>query len=112
MVVVAALVIAGLGPRVGSSEPDGLAAAGKRSVNGGLKQESKNDHLLRAVQERIVLLPNYSFRSAPNVDKPSSNKEPVVSIAGLIGSIISLGLAFGGGFLLRRRTNFAAKELN
>jgi cobalt/nickel transport system permease protein len=112
-----------------SKDPDGLEWAISR-VTGQEELKGPQGGLhsaLAALQEKIALLPDYSFRkpaeatkeavtaetgqahqTAPPGDKPGEKNDPAgTSLAGLVGGMLTLGLAFLIGFALKRRKQVA-----
>ena len=98
-----------------SKNPDGLEWAIARATG---KEEFKGSQqgihgALAALQERLAFLPDYSFRKpAEHINegpKSESGKKMGdagnlgTSVAGLVGAMLTLALAFLGGFLLKKR---------
>ncbi|TFH29180.1 MAG: cobalamin biosynthesis protein CbiM [Deltaproteobacteria bacterium] len=92
-----------------SSNPDGLEwAIGKVAGKG---EFPRRDHgiptALKSVQEKTAFLPGYGFK--PPANEPGSKEvapsrpaaDAGISLSGLIGGILVLGLALGIGWLIR-----------
>jgi cobalt/nickel transport system permease protein len=102
--VLAAAVVGGIVSLYASSHPDGLEWAiqkvtGSEVVKG---QDTTVHRLLGGFQERVALLPDYTFKK--NAEKPVSvsTKKLGTSLAGIVGGIVTLLLLVAGGFLLNR----------
>lgn len=112
---VAALIIGGAVSWFASTHPDGLEwsiakVTGKEEVSGS---SAALHQKLAAVQERTAFLPDYGFKSAEAESVPAENAAaeseswPAVtagtSVAGIVGGLITLGLACLIGFALKAR---------
>lgn len=93
-----------------STHPDGLewSIAGVtgseelRRSNGGLYEALGN------IQEKTALLPEYGFRSPETSETEGTEPswpavDPGTSVAGVVGSLLTLLIVFSTGWLLRRR---------
>jgi cobalt/nickel transport system permease protein len=102
-----------------SENPDGLEWAIAK-VSGAEEVSGRQDgihSILAAVQEKIAFLPDYSFKkdaSAPVAGESNGGVENAneagrlgTSVAGGVGALISLALAFVIGFAFRRRQQVA-----
>jgi cobalt/nickel transport system permease protein len=125
-----ALVTGGFISWFASKKPDGLEwSITKVTGREELKGPEQGLHaLLTAVQEKMAFLPDYSFKKPVEAQKVESKPETVsahqtaqpeqkagerraedpkdslgTSMAGLIGGLATLGLAFLIGFVLKRR---------
>jgi cobalt/nickel transport system permease protein len=118
--LVAALLTGGIISWFASKNPDGLEWAiakvtGKEELEGP-KQGLHS--VLAAVQEKTAFLPDYSFKKpaearpeevqpagAKKAEAPSegAQKKLGTSVSGLIGALLTLGLAFLSGFILKKR---------
>lgn len=112
---IAAVVIGGAISWFASTHPDGLEwsiakITGKEEVSGtGDAVHQK----LAAVQEKTAFLPDYGFKSTEDEKAPTKNATaeseswPAVtagtSVAGIVGGLITLGLACLIGFALKAR---------
>jgi cobalt/nickel transport system permease protein len=107
--MVIALFTAGVLAWFASADPDGLEwslarATGKEE----LRTSSPVHDWLGKLQEKIAFLPDYGFKPAP--EKPEAQAGPArgthidggTSVAGLVGALFTLGLAFALGFGLKR----------
>jgi cobalt/nickel transport system permease protein len=101
-----------------SKNPDGLEWAITR-VTGREKLEGPGQGLhaaLAALQDRIAFLPDYSFRKSGetgkeisrNIDnRPTGTADPLAkSISGLVGGVVTLGLALLIGMVLAKRKKY------
>ena len=97
-----------------SKNPDGLEwAIAKVTGKEELKGPERGLHgALAAVQEKSALLPDYSFKKPFETknkgENPATGKKIEeggnlgTSIAGIVGTLMTLALAFFGGFLLKK----------
>jgi len=102
--VLAASVVGGIVSLYASSNPDGLEWAiqkvtGSEVVKG---QDTTVHRLLGGFQERVALLPDYTFKK--NAEKAVSVRTEKLgtSLAGIVGGILTLLLLVAGGFLLNK----------
>jgi cobalt/nickel transport system permease protein len=124
-----AVVTGGIVSCFTSKNPDGLEwSISEMTGQKDLKGPEQGLHsTLAALQERIAFLPDYSFKKPAETNtetaraqksvqpdqkletkQPEGQKNPVgTSVAGLTGGILSLGLTFLIGYILRQR-NVAA----
>lgn len=126
-----ALVTGGIVSWFASENPDGLEWSIKK-VTGKEELEAAKDGVhgtLASLQEKLAFLPDYNFKkpeekkeaaplaatgmAEPAKSEPAANPESEskkggsklgTSVAGLVGGIITLGLAFVIGVLLRKRS--------
>jgi cobalt/nickel transport system permease protein len=114
--MVAALLTGGIVSWFASKNPDGLEWAITK-VTGKEELEGSKQGLhgaLAAIQEAIAFLPNYGFKKPVEPKKeeaqPAGEKKKDeggklgTSVAGLLGSVMVLVLAFLSGLLLKKRT--------
>jgi cobalt/nickel transport system permease protein len=111
VLVLAALITAGLLSWFGSSRPDGLEwsiarTAGKEGIAG---PQGPVHETLRAFQGSSAFLPDYGFHRAPAGNEPLSpppagQAKMETSVAGLVGGILTLLAATLMGLLLKRRS--------
>lgn len=110
-----------------SQHPDGLEwSITKVTGQEELKGSEEGIHaILAALQEKIAFLPDYSFKKTSVAKKEEAKPEALqasqkrkgedkkleepannlgTSVAGLVGGMLTLGLAFLIGFLLKKRT--------
>lgn len=109
--LVAALLTGGILSRFASENPDGLEWAiagvtGKEELSG----PSRGIYgALAAFQEKTAFLPDYAFRKTPEAavrsegDAGTSDVRFGTSVAGVVGSLLTLGIACLVPFLLRKR---------
>ncbi len=122
--LVMAMLMGGFVSRFASKNPDGLEwSITKVTGKVGMKGPEQGLHAtLTALQEKIALLPDYSFRKNSELRKEESKPEAAqpfqkteakktedqknlagTSVAGLVGGTMTLGIAFLIGFALKRR---------
>jgi len=114
--LVAALLTGGVFSWFASEKPDGLewAIAGVTGSEEVTGTEDAIHTMLASLQEKIALLPGYAFRETGEADDkwaelghpamaPEDSGRIGTSMAGAIGAAISLMLAFGIGFVLKRQ---------
>lgn len=120
-----ALITGGIVSLFASENPDGLEWSITR-VTGMKELKGAQEGLhgpLSSLQERISFLPDYTFRKQVEVKpeavgnqsshaimgetKPEDKKTEVnklgTSVAGIVGGLLSLGVSFLSGFLLKKR---------
>ena len=110
VLVLAAVITAGLLSWFASSRPDGLEwsiarTAGQEEI---AEPQGPVHETLRAFQDRSALLPDYGFAKDPAGDEPLSPPPAVqakteTSVAGLVGGVLTLLAASLMGVLLKRR---------
>ncbi len=115
--LVAAVLTGGLLSRFASTNPDGLEWAIARVTGGeGVKGPLQGVHgQLAALQAATSLLPEYDFRktSPGKTARPADEKKSAegstlgASVSGIVGGVITLGVAFLIGLVLKRRTGTA-----
>lgn len=111
---VAALLVGGAGSWFASTKADGLewsiAQAG-RGHEPAAPDQGLHPVLARA-QDALALLPGYAWRSEPKTAAQTPAPWPAVdagtSLAGVLGSVLTLALVSGVALLLRRRRRRAA----
>ena len=113
--LIATLLTAGIISWFASKDPDGLEwAISKVTGKGELEGSKQGLHgVVAAIQEATAFLPDYSFKksSPAKVDEtsqaaqiqPVPEKRLATSISGIVGALITLGLALLIGQVLRRR---------
>lgn len=107
--IIAAAVTGGIVSWFASTHPDGLewSVAKVREHDGPAEQEERSAGLLKKVQEKIAVLPDYAFRDDDENqtdEGPSSTWRGVdtgKSLSGLIGAIIVLAVSLAVGFGVR-----------
>jgi cobalt/nickel transport system permease protein len=105
---IASVVIGGSLSWFASPFPDGLEwALEKTAGQAALAAPETGAHpFLAGIQERIAVLPDYSFRT--DEPKPEATSWPAVdkgvSTSGLVGGGLTLALAAAIGFLFRKRS--------
>jgi cobalt/nickel transport system permease protein len=111
----ATILTGGIASWFASKNPDGLEwAIARMAGNAELKSPEQGLHgALAVVQEKTAFMPDYTFKKTPGTktEEPGpegeQNKEEVsrlgTSTAGIIGTLMTLVLAFGSGFVLKKR---------
>ena len=93
-----------------SAYPDGLEWSMAKTA--GVEELDSPGHSiyssLKSLQEKTAFLPDYNFRTSGEADQQEAGPSwPAVdsgtSVAGIVGGIITLALAFAIGFILKRR---------
>jgi len=102
LILGAALVTGGLVSWYASEFPDGLEwsmarVSGREELDGS----SPVHDMLASLQERIAVLPDYSFRSASAADDPSSLRAGT-TVSGIAGSLMVLCVSLAIGYGLHR----------
>lgn len=102
--MVAALFIGGLLSWFASSHPDGLEWSISRTTGADeLHGPEQGLHgLLAGLQEKLAILPDYNFRKEESVSQ-SVESNAGTSLAGITGSLATLLIALGAGFVATRR---------
>jgi cobalt/nickel transport system permease protein len=110
--LVCAVVTSGCGAWIASKDPDGLEWAVSRITGGPeLKAPEQGIHgALAALQVRSAWFPGYSFKTAATGAASEAEgsthagaNNPGNSIAGMVGTLLTLILAFCTGLLLKKR---------
>jgi len=106
-----ALLTGGFVSWFASENPDGLEWAIAR-VTGAEELDVPRDGLhtrLAAVQESIAFLPDYTFKQSGQQSENGVGQEiPLgVSVAGIVGGLLTLAIAFLSGIFLRKQTRAA-----
>jgi cobalt/nickel transport system permease protein len=114
--LVLALLTGGIVSRFASENPDGLEWSITR-VTGMEELKGPEEGLhgaLATLQERLSFLPDYSFRKPVDVkegtkpeEKKTEENKLGTSVAGIVGGLLTLGVAFLSGFLLKKRIHSA-----
>ncbi|MHB8766309.1 MAG: energy-coupling factor ABC transporter permease [Deferrisomatales bacterium] len=107
----AALVVGGGLSWFASSRPDGLEWALARSSGSGepAAPAGSAHGALNQLQEKTAVLPDYGFREAPGKAPHAvpggawPAVDPGTSAAGVVGGLLTLAVAAGAGYVLRRR---------
>ncbi|ABQ24988.1 energy-coupling factor ABC transporter permease [Geotalea uraniireducens] len=115
----AAILTGGIVSWFASKNPDGLEWAiakvtGKEELNGS---EKGLHGTLAALQQKTAFLPDYAFRKPAERENAGGNPEGGkkmkggsnlgTSVAGIIGTLMTLALSFFSGFLLKKRKQVA-----
>lgn len=89
-----AVLLGGVGSWYSSSNPDGLEWSVEKAIQETETEETGTVHkFLGYVQDKISFLPDYNFKNISDNQSVSSVKMGT-SVSGVIGSIITLALAF------------------
>lgn len=106
---IAAVLIGGVFSWFASEEPDGLEWAVAR-VTGAeeiLPRETETHSVFERLQQKVALLPDYACKkpgpAAAGQGQTAPAVNPETSSAGIIGGMLTLGVALLTGVLLRRR---------
>jgi cobalt/nickel transport system permease protein len=117
--LITAIVLAGLISSFASTRPDGLEwVLGRDPSVPAIKNESQSVAAATALQERTAPLPEYSHRPAHGGEAPNLQQELQEtawpnfdrwgSLAGVVGTVVTLGLVYLLAFVLRRKQRAAA----
>ena len=113
--LVAAIFMGGIVSWFASNKPDGLEwAISKATGKEELKGPEQGIHgVLAVVQETTAFMPEYTFRKPAGASTEGPKREDEqnknegnrvgTSTAGIIGTLLTLVLAFGCGFILKKR---------
>jgi len=109
--LVAALLIGGFVSWFASKNLDGLEWAIAK-VTGGEEFAASQDGLharLAALQESVAVLPEYTFKKSEQQPENVAGQESPLgtSVAGIVGGLLTLAIAFLSGILLRRKDRVA-----
>ena len=114
VLVLAAVITAGLLSWFASSRPDGLEWSIERTAGTEeIAQPRSSVHTsLRWLQDRLAILPDYKFTKAAPGEEPLSPSPAVrdkteTSFAGLVGGLLTLLTALLAGLLLKRRSTLS-----
>lgn len=107
-----AVLTGGIVSAFASKDPDGLEWAIRR-ITGKTELKAPSaglHHTLAQLQEKVAILPDYDFRNPAEKTATASQQEPQprrfnagTSVAGVLGGLVTLLLAFLAGFLLKKR---------
>ena len=102
-----ALLTGGLVSWFASENPDGLEWAIAK-VTGGEELAVTKDGLharLAALQETVAFLPDYTFKKAEQQPESGAGRESSLgtSVAGVVGGLMTLAIAFLSGIFLRKQ---------
>lgn len=112
---IATVIIGGIASWFASTHPDGLEwsmakVSGKEKFDApaaGIHQSAAR------LQEKTAVLPDYGFKTAEA--EPATESWPAVnagtSVSGIVGGLMTLGLACGIGFVLKRTRHAGNDEL-
>ena len=106
ILLTASLITGGLVSWYASENPDGLEwSMEKVSGKAELEGKDRTHFLLASIQERIAILPDYSFKgTAQDAQAGKENRSARLgtSVSGIVGGAFVLFLAFIVGFTLKR----------
>lgn len=104
-ILIAALLIGGIGSWFASTRPDGLEwATAKTSGQQEIATPSTPVHsILASIQEKTAFLPDYSFKKPVAPDTQTTSSAAGTSTSGLAGGLLTLALVATIGFILRHR---------
>jgi cobalt/nickel transport system permease protein len=101
----AAILAGGVLSSLASARPDGLEwAAGRASGGAGAEPEGPVHRLAARLQRATALMPDYGLpvpSGGPAASAEGPRVSPGTSVAGLVGTLVSLAAAFGIGAVLR-----------
>jgi cobalt/nickel transport system permease protein len=116
-----ALITGGFISWFASEHPDGLEWSIKK-VTGREELERSKDRIhsaLSGIQKKLAFLPDYNF-SKPEMTRAAQGTESSgektggsragKSLAGIVGALVTLGIAVLAGYILRKRQEVAAKK--
>lgn len=104
-----ALITGGFISWFASEHPDGLEWSIAK-VTGKEELENSKDRIhsaLSGIQEKLAFLPDYNFKKPEGVKEKS---RAGTSLSGILGALITLGLAVLTGYALMRRQKIAASK--
>jgi cobalt/nickel transport system permease protein len=117
--LVVALLTGGIVSWVASENPDGLEwSIAKVTGKGEIEGEKVGIHsALAGIQEKLAFLPDYSFKKPKDAvahsqaeakgEKKEEGSKLGTSLSGILGGLITLGMAFAIGFVLKKRSQSA-----
>ena len=117
-VLALALITGGFISWFASEHPDGLEWSINK-ITGKEEFDGTKDSIhgrLSAIQGKLAFLPDYNFKKPEDKKEPSAGVEPAkaaesrrgTSLSGIVGALITLGLAVLIGLILRKRQESAA----
>jgi len=116
-----ALITGGFVSWFASEHPDGLEWSIKK-ITGKEDLEGPKDSIhsaLSALQKKLAFLPDYNFRKpdiktdtpdAENAENRTGGSRLGKSVSGIVGALVTLGIAVLAGYILRKRQKVAAKK--
>jgi cobalt/nickel transport system permease protein len=96
-IIILSVIIAGGLSLLASSNPDGLEWSVFNIIGNGNEPTSLSGQVhtfFTNLQEKISILPDYNFKDSGNIG---------TSIAGIIGAVITMALAFSIGLIIKRK---------
>ena len=106
----AGILLGGFFSWFASKNPDGLEWSIARSTGRQelLPQETGTHAFMERLQQKIALLPDYAFKKAEDASvgqaRVTAPAKAETSVAGILGGLLTLGVALLAGVLLRRRS--------
>jgi len=95
--LIAAFAIGGILSWYASANPDGLEwSLYNISGQGELKQSSESNQIFAVIQNKLAILPDYSFKEGIKAPEQAGT-----SISGIAGSVITILLVFGIGTIIK-----------
>ncbi len=106
--LVAALALGGLVSLFASANPDGLEWSIEKVTGEELKGESRVHQALENVQEKIAVLPDYSFRSSSATEGGAAG----TVVSGIVGSAVTIGIIVAIGFVIKLLKRKSHRQTN
>ena len=115
--LVAAVITAGLLSWFACKDPDGLewSVARVTGAAGGEGAQEVVHRSLAKLQEKIAWFPDYTFKGAPGsrADREAAGENEsdklATSVAGMVGTLLTLIIVFLTGFILKRRNRLSVR---
>jgi len=117
--LIGALLTGGVVSGFASRDPDGLEwSVARVAGSAGLQAPPLQLHrTLARLQEKLAILPDYHFANAAEGGAPAGPADlkkqetiyPGTSAAGIVGTLLTLLLVFGCGFVLKRRNRTSCR---
>lgn len=115
---VATIITGGLLSWFASTHPDGLEWSIEKIYGTAELPESEKSiaHVLKKLQGKIAVLPDYNFSSIKEDNNIDTKKSPIVnpgtSVSGIVGSVIVFGMIFLMGLGIKKIQNSKIKIKN
>jgi len=112
--LIATVLLGGIVSLFASSNPDGLEwSIGKVAGVEELQGDTKVHDNFAKAQEKIAILPDYSFKKSENNAKSNSNGNETIGtiISGIVGSAVTIGIIVLIGYLINLSKRKKLKRL-